>query len=412
MKHLSNLICVLLTIWLVALPIRGQEKPDSLGHPFPYDVVTVGGLALVQGVAGQWAMPKLGRITPETAHSGREWIADAAQFAPLALPWVARAAGVHTRSGWGQMAVSQALGFGLMTGALEITKRSVGAPRPNGEDRRSFPSGHTARAFLGATAAAIELADQSPWYAVGGYAFAVGMGVQRVLANRHFPADVVAGAGIGILSAELGYYLGDLIFGSPGKRKLDNDEGFWLSNYFSLSTGLAWPVGRISIGQGRVVRMPTLEAGLRGGWGFAEHWKMALFVALRSMPVQLDMPLGATYVGTQNSLAFLAGPQWQMALSRRISLNAEALAGYYKHLKIKATDDAVKGGEGTFAARLLVGTILRLTQNFHCKASVGYEVSSYKFTVSPSDAYLVEAPAEASGVTSGVVASLSAGISF
>ena len=76
------------------------------------------------------------------------------------------------------------------------------------------PSGHTATAFAGAELLRLEYKEVSPWYGFAGYVVATATGTLRVLNNRHWVSDVVAGAGFGILSARLSY----LIFNSIKKH--------------------------------------------------------------------------------------------------------------------------------------------------------------------------------------------------
>jgi len=52
-----------------------------------------------------------------------------------------------------------------------------------------------------------EYKDVSPWYGVGGYILAASTGFMRMYNNKHWLSDVVAGAGTGILSTDLTYYL-------------------------------------------------------------------------------------------------------------------------------------------------------------------------------------------------------------
>ena len=85
--------------------------------------------------------------------------------------------------------------------------------RPDGTDNESFPSGHTSVAFCGATTLMHEYRKVSPWIGVAGYAVATGVAVDRVRRNRHHWEDVVAGAAIGVASAEAGYLIGDWILG-------------------------------------------------------------------------------------------------------------------------------------------------------------------------------------------------------
>lgn len=53
----------------------------------------------------------------------------------------------------------------------------------------------------------MEYKDASVWYGVGAYVVATGVGVLRVWNERHWATDVLAGAGIGILSARVAYWL-------------------------------------------------------------------------------------------------------------------------------------------------------------------------------------------------------------
>lgn len=79
---------------------------------------------------------------------------------------------------------------GLMVHGL---KNWVNEPRPDGAPY-SFPSGHTSNAFLGAHMAYKEFKDSSPILAYSGYAIAAFVAGSRLYNNRHWVADVVAGA--------------------------------------------------------------------------------------------------------------------------------------------------------------------------------------------------------------------------
>lgn len=107
---------------------------------------------------------------------------------------------------WVDQLFLTALAEGINGGAVQWLKKGVHVDRPDGRPR-SFPSGHTANAFLGAHVAYKEFKDSSPWLAYSGYALATMVGVSRIYNNRHWVADVLAGAGIGILSVELSYLI-------------------------------------------------------------------------------------------------------------------------------------------------------------------------------------------------------------
>ena len=94
---------------------------------------------------------------------------------------------------------------GIMEVGSQITKRSVRELRPDGGDYESFPSGHTASAFTAAEYLYQEYKDVSPWIGYGGYAVAASVGVLRLYNNKHYLGDVIAGAGLGIISTKIAY---------------------------------------------------------------------------------------------------------------------------------------------------------------------------------------------------------------
>ena len=101
------------------------------------------------------------------------------------------------------------LTMGILTNGMKYTFREM---RPDGSSRNSFPSGHTATAFMGAEFLFQEYKDVSPWIGVAGYAVAAGTGFFRMYNNRHWLNDIIAGAGVGILSTKLSYWLYPKIF--------------------------------------------------------------------------------------------------------------------------------------------------------------------------------------------------------
>jgi membrane-associated phospholipid phosphatase len=94
----------------------------------------------------------------------------------------------------------------------EALKRSVLRTRPDGSDRFSFPSGHTSAAFAWAT-----VADEHFGAKVGipSYLLASAIGASRVVKDKHYLSDVLAGA-------TLGYIVGRTVVrenGEPVRRR-------------------------------------------------------------------------------------------------------------------------------------------------------------------------------------------------
>lgn len=96
----------------------------------------------------------------------------------------------------------------IITSALVYSSKSLlNRNRPDGKGDDSFPSMHTAVAFMGAEFLRQEFGDQSVWYGIAGYTLAAGTGFLRMYNDRHWLSDVLAGAGIGILSTKIAYWI-------------------------------------------------------------------------------------------------------------------------------------------------------------------------------------------------------------
>lgn len=100
-------------------------------------------------------------------------------------------------------------------GIKSITQES----RPNDWNKFSFPSGHTSNAFVMATVLFHEFKDSSSLIAYSGFAFATVTGALRVLNNYHWVSDVLVGAGIGIIVADLVYRFEPLKNWNPFKSE-------------------------------------------------------------------------------------------------------------------------------------------------------------------------------------------------
>ncbi len=167
------------------------------------------------------------------------------QYVPLALTIGLKLGGVESRSDWPRFWASSAASAAIMAGLVNGIKYTASEMRPDGSTRNSWPSGHTATAFLAATILHKEYGlTRSPWYSVGAYTLATATGVMRVLNNRHWISDVLSGAGIGILSVELGYGLMDLLFKNRGLQRGD------LSTYPDLRSNPSFFAISMGIGLG------------------------------------------------------------------------------------------------------------------------------------------------------------------
>lgn len=129
------------------------------------------------------------------------------QFAPVVLTYGLNLVCVHGKNTFIDRTLTLALAEGMLGATLFTLKHSTHRLRPNGADRYSFPSGHTANAFSEAEFMSQELGDNSPWYSAVGYGFATTTGVFRIYHQDHWLSDVIAGAGFGILATKGAYLL-------------------------------------------------------------------------------------------------------------------------------------------------------------------------------------------------------------
>lgn len=145
------------------------------------------------------------------------------EYTPMAASFILKAAGVKCRSSWEQRLYKSGASFVLCSGTTWLLKKSIHKMRPDGTDNESFPSGHTAVAFCGATVLHKEYWKTSPWISVAGYTVATITAVDRVRRNRHHWEDVAAGAAIGFLSAQASYWIVDKITGKKKKKDADGN---------------------------------------------------------------------------------------------------------------------------------------------------------------------------------------------
>lgn len=141
------------------------------------------------------------------ANSNPIGIDDYIQYLPAATNFGLSAIGVKGKHNFKDKLIITATAALIMGTVVTATKYTVKEVRPDGSTANSFPSGHTANAFMGAELLYQEYKNVSPWYGISGYVVAATTGVLRIQNNRHWLTDVATGAGIGILSAKTAYWL-------------------------------------------------------------------------------------------------------------------------------------------------------------------------------------------------------------
>ena len=210
-------------------PVQAQVKPTTSDTTKKY--ANPGGVSaavkapffkskLFRAVAIPAVLITYGAITAQgdagVNHSSQEFVRK--QFRPVSTgfdnsliiaPYFELAAvalaGVESRNDRVNTLLIIAKGEAIMLASTFAVKYLRGEARPNGSDNLSFPSGHTAQAFLAASIVHTEFRDKSQWYGIGAYTIATSVAALRMVNDKHWQSDVVAGAGFGILSAHLAY---------------------------------------------------------------------------------------------------------------------------------------------------------------------------------------------------------------
>ena len=250
---------------------------------------------------------------------------DYLQYAPAALTLGLKACGYESRSGWGRMIVSDAFSAVIMAGTVNGLKYSVGRLRPDGSRRNSFPSGHTATAFMTATMLHKEYGWRSPWFSIGGYTAAAVTGISRILNNRHWLSDVIAGGAIGIGSVHLGYFITDCIFKEKGLYDRYVDPEFY------YNPAEKHYVAELVFGRRFIL----------GGAGYKAAGTLPVRGSLAGLSA--DVPLapgtGLTARASSSSLTFesseviplystMAGGFYNFHFAKILELQVKAMAGY------------------------------------------------------------------------------------
>ena len=326
---------------------------------------------------------------------------DYSQFLSPALAVSLKAAGYEGRSNWPRFVATAAMSYGIMCGVAEGLKRSDKKMRPDGSTADSWPSGHTATSFVGATILHREYGlTRSPWFSVAGYGMAATTGAMRVFHNRHWASDVLAGAGIGILSAEAAYALSDVFFRDKGLLRNNLEDAPESPSFISISMGLGIGGETIAFSDedDMAVRFrPAIVADAEGAWFFSDYVGVGGRLRVRTMsPRSLGRfaDMGGEWTANTDELIRSshlaeftpsAGIYLNVPLAARVSLGAKGLVGY---AVMQNLDVDMLTLDATNAASLATGISLsyRHQSRFAWTLFFDYDVSHKDFTLQVGNA--------------------------
>ena len=197
------------------------------------------------------------------------------QYFPLALTYGLKVAGVESHSSWKQLLFSTFMCYALDYSIVKTMKHNIYEKRPDVSGNNSFPSGHTSFAFMNAHIFVKEYAQDNILYSSLAYSMATFTACMRVMNQRHWVGDVLAGAGIGLFSAEVVYTLSDMLFKN---KKASYEYNFPQKNWlFNISTTYNFSFNEYEIkGKGPMKFLNGGAVGLEGEYFYNPYLGLGL----------------------------------------------------------------------------------------------------------------------------------------
>lgn len=223
MKHFKTFAFIILCLPLF---LKGQSDSTQwwkyTSFVLPFGLITLGSVA----VNSDWAQYQQRQIKEELQEDidRKITIDDFSQYASMVAVYGLNLCGVKGKHNFKDRTIILATAYLLMGTSVNTLKLTVRERRPDKTSYNSFPSGHTATAFMGAEFLWQEYKNVNVLVGLSGYAVALGTGFFRMYNNRHWLCDVFAGMGIGLLSTKIAYLLFPVInkafFGSKENNNI------------------------------------------------------------------------------------------------------------------------------------------------------------------------------------------------
>lgn len=222
---LKNFVVFTSFFFILYCSVNAQNIENEKKYKLGKNLIAPG-LLIIGGIAVELSDGYLGRDNLQTViRSGNPNFStttdDYLQYVPIVQIYTANLVGIKGKNSLFNQTkylVIAELSTSLIT---HLLKNTLNVQRPNGGEH-SFPSGHTSQAFSGASVLFMEYNQTSPVLAYSGLAVASGVGVLRVLNNKHRVSDVLAGAGIATGITALVYYFKPLENWNPFGKKAKN----------------------------------------------------------------------------------------------------------------------------------------------------------------------------------------------
>jgi len=360
---------------------RPKRFPDQFSQTHLFKATYLGVPLIAGGLIEKHQDTQFRRLRNDFMPEFHEIFDNYTQFAPAAVILGLKAAGVKSRSTWGRMLLSDAFATMLMSGTIQELKYKTNVTRPDGSNNHSFPSGHTATAFMTATMLSKEYGYLSPWVNVGAYSMATATGLMRMANNKHWLSDVMVGAGIGVISTEMGYWLADIICKKNGRNLSDLETVspiFYRKkpSFLGLYMGFNLPLSKYDLDANNVFETSTgTTIGLEGAWFLNPYIGLGGKVSISNLQYIVNGK-----EAPENTFDFYlssVGPYFSLPLTPRWRIGSKLLAGEVWYPKTTISKIEIGNNHG-----LTIGT----------GASIDYQIRA-RFVGSLFLDYNIQSPA-------------------
>lgn len=295
------------------------------------------------------------------------------QYSPFAMTLILKTAGVEGRNQWGRFLVSSAFSYTAMAALVNIGKYTLKERRPDGSANNSFPSGHTATAFASATILHKEYGlTRSLWYSVAGYGGATMTGVMRVMNNRHWASDIICGAGLGIFSVDLGYFLADVIFKDKYTLRMNKPDvnTFYTSpSFFNVSMGFGVLEHDINIGNIHIHCNKPVNAQAEMAYFFTPYVGTGVRLSISSPMVLYD-----NYAESMGLYSITAGAYTQYPVTSRVAVGGKLVAGRMLMSGFEFADELIVGRSAGFTYGIGTNIAYAYRNNIAWRLNMDYDV--------------------------------------
>ena len=127
-----------------------KRKADKITDAKWFQMTYVGVPLVIAGLSVKHGSEHFRQLREDFVPNFHYGYDDYLQYAPAVVMLGLKGFGVESRSSWGRMLVSDAFSVAIMASVVNTIKYTAHVRRPDKSNYKSFPSGHTATAFMAA----------------------------------------------------------------------------------------------------------------------------------------------------------------------------------------------------------------------------------------------------------------------